>query len=265
MIREKIKKIISMLIIISFLACMFGEQASAADYSRYSGTKKAWYIIRSNKHKASGGASTAKSLKKYNAYYYNNKTKEKVMYLAFDCGYEIGCTKKILNVLKEHNVKAAFFVTKDFVETHPKLCKRMKKEGHIVGNHTMNHPSLPSKSVNEIRKQISGLEEVFKEKTGYELDKFVRPPMGEYSERVLKVLKDMGYTTIFWSIAYYDYDPKNQPGKTYVVNHFKKYYHKGAITLTHNVSWSNTDALDDVIKFLEKKGYRLAPLSELNA
>jgi len=86
--------------------------------------------------------------------------------------------------------------------------------------------------------------------------------MGEYSNRVLKILNDMGYRTVFWSIAYMDYDVNNQPGKAYVVDHFKKYHHKGAITLTHNTSKSNMEALDDVLTNLENEGYRFATIDE---
>ena len=127
----------------------------------------------------------------------------------------------------------------------------------------MNHPSLPSVSEKKLKSEVNGLAKLFKEKTGYRLDKYIRLPMGEYSNRVLKILSDMGYKSIFWSIAYMDYDVNKQPGKSYVVDHFKKYYHKGAITLTHNTSKSNAEALDDVLTYLEKKGYRFATLDEL--
>lgn len=240
-----------------------GSTAKAANYGKYSNSKKSWYIMRQDKHKASGGADSASNLRKYDAYYYDNKTKDKVMYFGFDCGYEAGYTKGMLDVLKKHNVKATFFVTKAFVEDQPKLCKRMKKEGHIVGSHTMNHPSIPSVSLSRLKKEVRGLESLFKKKTGYELDKFFRPPMGEYSNRTIKYVQDMGYKTIFWSLTYVDYDVNKQPGKAYVVDHFKKYYHKGAITLTHNTSKSNSQALDDVLTFLEGKGYKFRTVAEL--
>ena len=225
-------------------------QAAETDYSRYSNVKKSWFFRRNTDHQPSEGAVTAKSLATYHAFYYDNKTREKVIYLTFDCGYENGYTGKLLDTLKKHDVKAVFFVTKHFVKSQPELCKRMKEEGHLVGNHTMNHPSLPSKSVSQIQNEIKGLEQIFKEEIGYQLDKYFRPPMGEYSDRVLRVAQDMGYTTVFWSMAYGDYDPDKQPGKQYVIDHFKKYYHKGAIPLMHNISKSNAEALDEVLKFL---------------
>ena len=118
------------------------------------------------------------------------------------------------------------------------------------------------KSVSEIKKEIKDCAKAYKKVTGCKMDPFIRPPMGEFSERSLQVVKDMGYYTIFWSMAYYDYDTENQPGKDYVVNHFKENYHKGALPLIHNISKSNCEALDDVLSFLEEKKYRFGTLDE---
>ena len=234
-----------------------------ADYSKYSNVKHEWYIIRKDKHeKAGGGIPSGMRFSDYNAYYINGKTKEKVIYLSFDCGYENGYTKSILKTLKRHNAKAIFFVTKPFIESNPDLVKQMKKQGHLVGNHTCTHPSLPGKSVSEIKKEIKDCAKAYKKVTGCKMDPFIRPPMGEFSERSLQVVKDIGYYTIFWNMAYYDYDTENQPGKDYVVNHFKENYHKGALPLIHNISKSNCEALDDVLSFLEEKKYRFGTLDE---
>ena len=102
-----------------------GENAIAAtkkekDYSAYSNTKYGWYIQRKQNHeKAGGGVPAGVNMKKYQAYYMNTSTNEKVMYLSFDCGYENGYTKKILKTLKKHHAKAIFFVTKGFVTSNP--------------------------------------------------------------------------------------------------------------------------------------------------
>lgn len=253
-------------IILSILLCLLlAVQVSAGktDYSRYPNSKYEWYIVRKSGHeKAGGGIPAGVDLSKYKAFFQNIETDEKVIYLSFDCGYENGYTKKILKTLKKHNAKAIFFLTKPFIESNPSLVKKMKKQGHLAGNHTSTHPSLPGRSVREIRKEIKDCEEAFKKVTGCELDPFIRPPMGEFSERSLKVTKDMGYSTILWSMAYYDYDVNNQPGKDYVVKHFKDNYHKGALPLIHNISSSNCEALDDVLTYLEKKKYRFGTLDE---
>lgn len=239
------------------------EVLQETDYSKYSNTTHSWYIIRNKNHEKTGGG-VPKGIKfsDYNAYYINKKTKQKVIYLSFDCGYENGYTKKILKTLKKHHAKAVFFVTKPFIESNPELVKQMKEEGHLVGNHTCSHPSLPDKSVSEIQKEIKGCEKAYKKATGFVMDPFIRPPMGNFSERSLKVAKDLGYHTIFWSMAYYDYDANNQPGKDYVVKHFKQNYHKGSLPLIHNTSKSNCEALDEVLTFLESKNYRFGTIDE---
>ena len=143
------------------------------------------------------------------------------------------------------------------------IVKRMKEEGHLVGNHTVRHLSSPDLTPEELKVELDTVANMMLELTGYEIDSFFRPPMGEYSKRTLQVTKDLGYKSIFWSIAYYDYDVNDQPGKEYVVDHFKTYHHSGAIALLHNVSESNTQALEDVILLLKAEGYRLASLEEL--
>lgn len=242
----------------------------AADYKQGLdglSTKLVGWCYERKKNNEPSGTYEPFDIEPYGAYFRNIDVDEgdKVIYFSFDCGYEYGYTEKILDTLKKHNIKATFFVTKSFLDTDAELAKRMKEEGHIVGNHTLHHPSLALKSDEEVYNEVKGLADLFKEKTGYELDPYIRPPMGEYSERVLKELQNMGYTTIFWSIAYGDYDVDNQPGKDYVVDHFKNYHHNGAITLTHTVSKSNCEALDDVLTYLEEQGYRFGSLAEVRA
>lgn len=233
------------------------------DYTKYSNKKKAWYFMRNKEHKKVTGAQEAETLAKYDAYYLNAKTKEKVIYLTFDCGYENGYTEKILDILKGHDAKAMFFVTKSYIKSNKDIVIRMKEEGHMVGNHTCTHPSLPDKNIEKVKSEILDCASYMKQETGYEMDSYIRPPMGEYSNRTLKITKDLGYKTIFWSMAYLDYDVNKQPGKAYVIKHFKENYHKGAIPLIHNVSSSNAQALDDVLTFLESKKYRFGTLDEL--
>jgi peptidoglycan-N-acetylmuramic acid deacetylase len=188
---------------------------------------------------------------------------EKVIYLTIDCGYDNGLTAGMLDVMKKYDVPACFFVTQTYIRDNVELVKRMKEEGHQVGNHTITHPVLTNKSYSEILQELSGCYDYMKEATGYDMDPYFRPPCGEYSERVLAIAKDLGYKTIFWSMAFYDYDVNKQPGADYVIEHFNKYAHNGAIILLHNVSTSNAEALETVIKNLQAQGYRFASLNEL--
>ena len=221
-----------------------------------------WWLKRNEGHQVPE-VSDHIDLSKYDAYYVEPKCKEKKIYLTFDCGYENGFTPKILDVLKKQKVPAAFFVTKPFIREEPDLVKRMKKEGHVVGNHTVHHKSMPTLSDRDNKQEIIDCADFCKEATGYEMDHFIRPPMGEYNEKTLKLTKSMGYKTIFWSMAYVDFDVNKQPGKEYVVEHFKKYTHNGAIPLMHNVSQSNAEALDEVLTNLKKEGYQFESLKKL--
>ena len=176
---------------------------------------------------------------------------------------ENGYTASILDVLKKHKAPGAFFLCRHYIEDQPELVKRMKKEGHIVGNHTSHHVCMPETDSRKVREEITDNANYMKEATGYEMDRFFRPPKGEYSERTLQITKDVGYTTVFWSMAYLDYDVDNQPGSDYVINHFEKYIHPGAIPLIHNISKSNAEALDTVLTNLEQEGYTFHSLSDL--
>lgn len=240
------------------------SDTTAPDPSTLSNTMMAWWFMRTEDH-TQPSAQEEIDLTKYDSWYVktNLKEGEKPVFLTFDCGYENGFTPGILDVLKKHNAPAAFFVCKHFIKDQPELIKRMKKEGHIVGNHTANHICMPETKEREIRKEIADNASYMKEATGYDMDHFFRPPKGEYSERTLQITKNMGYTTVFWSMAYLDYDVNKQPGAQYVIDHFNKYIHPGAIPLIHNISQSNAEALDTVLTNLEKEGYSFHSLKDL--
>lgn len=234
------------------------------NYEAYANEKFSWWFKRKTGHSPSGSGE-AFPINEYGAYYLDKEVteEEKVIYITFDCGYENGFTPTILDVLGEKNVKALFFVTKNFITSNPEYVKRMKEEGHLVGNHTVRHLSSPSLTPEELEAELYEVAKTMEELTGYRMDPFFRPPMGEYSERVLKAVQDMGYTSVFWSIAYYDYDVNNQPGKEYVVDHFATYHHNGSIVLMHNTSESNAQALGEVLDLLKEAGYRFGVLPEV--
>lgn len=227
----------------------------SADAAALSNEKKGWWIKRKENNEQSE-AQNEIDLAKYDAFYVDTKNKDKkVMYLTFDCGYDNGYTEPMLDVLKKHKAYAIFFVTQTYIRDNVEIVKRMKKEGHLVGNHTVKHKSMPDLSERDIKEELITCADYCKEATGYEMDPYVRPPMGEYSERTLQICKNLGYKTVFWSMAYLDYEVDNQPGSDFVIDHFEKYYHNGAIPLLHNVSKSNAEALDTVLTNLEKKGF----------
>jgi peptidoglycan-N-acetylmuramic acid deacetylase len=173
--------------------------------------------------------------------------------LTFDCGYENGNTAKILDTLRDKNVKAIFFVTGDYVQREKQLINRMIAEGHIIGNHGMKHKSLPALSDDALTAEIMTLHELLKNEFGYEMT-YLRPPCGEFSEKSLSAVKDLGYTTLMWSFAYVDWEENRQPDTAEAMERIISAAHSGEIALLHAVSDTNTAILGDVIDGIRAKG-----------
>lgn len=209
------------------------------------------------------GPANSQKLAEYDAFYLG-KTEDKVIYLTFDAGYENGCTAKILDVLKDHQASAAFFLVGNYIERNADLVRRMVDEGHIVGNHTMHHYDMSKISDREtFEVELKGLEDLFRDTTGKELPKFYRPPQGIYSEENLKMAKEMGYKTIFWSLAYVDWNNDAQPTKEEAFSKLLPRVHDGAVVLLHSTSRTNAEILDELLTKWEQMGYRFGNLEEL--
>lgn len=217
--------------------------------------KHSWYLMRNQQHVAPAvNLDIQKLLADYQARYVLPNADNKI-YLTFDCGYELGYTPTILDTLQSQQVKAAFFITGHFIQSQPELVKRMQSEGHLVCNHTFNHPDLAAVKREKLEQEITSLESRYQGLTGVPMDKYLRPPMGNYSPDSLKWTQELGYTTIFWSMAWKDWDPKQQPGADFVYRHVLDNIHPGAIILMHNVSSSDTEALNRIITDLKNQGY----------
>lgn len=186
----------------------------------------------------------------------------KTLYLTFDEGYENGYTSSILDSLKKTGVKAVFFVTYDYCVSSPDLVERMIAEGHTVGNHSYSHPSFPSCSESEAEDEVMTLHRYVKENFGYEMTLF-RFPKGEFSERTLAQLRKMGYTSVFWSFAYQDWNTDDQPSAAEAFDTITASTHSGGIYLLHAVSKANSDALTDVIEYWKNNGYTIGNLNDL--
>lgn len=184
------------------------------------------------------------------------------VYLTFDEGYENGYTAAILDTLKAQGVKAVFFVTYDYCKSSPELVERMIAEGHTVGNHSYSHPSFPKCSESEVVEEVTLLHDYVKENFGYEMTLF-RFPMGEYSERTLAALQKLGYTSVFWSFAYQDWNADNQPSSREAYDTVTSALHSGGIYLLHAVSKANAESLGDIISFWKQSGYSIGDLEEL--
>ena len=202
-------------------------------------------------------------LRQYQAAYIGN-TNEKVLYLTFDAGYENGCTAKILDTLKEKQVPAAFFLVGNYIRQSPDLVRRMVAEGHTVGNHTMHHYDMSRLSDKAaFSKELTDLEALYKETVGQELPKYYRPPQGIYSEENLKMAQELGYKTLFWSLAYVDWNNDAQPTREAAFAKLLPRTHNGAVVLLHSTSKTNAEILGELIDKWKEAGYRFGTLEEL--
>ena len=211
------------------------------------------------------GNASVEELAQYDAYYLGD-TSKKVIYLTFDCGYENGCTEKILDALKKHNAPAAFFVVGHMLESAPDIVRRMAAEGHVVGNHTFHHPDMSSiSSQSAFQQELDSLAALYQETTGQELSRFYRPPQGKYSVDNLKQAQALGYRTVFWSLAYVDWYADDQPTPEQAYAKLLPRIHDGAIVLLHSTSSTNAEILDDLLTKWEEMGYQFASLDQLPA
>lgn len=252
------KMFVYMLVFSFFLSVPVSGQA-------YSNEKHNWFFKRSKDHQpATTEPEFIEMLNKYNGYFIGDSS-DKNLYLTFDNGYENGYTKKVLDVLKEKKVPAAFFVTGHYLEGQAPLIKRMVKEGHIVGNHSWHHPDMTTISETRLKEELSKVKVKYEALTGRKDMVYLRPPRGIFSERTLALSEKEGYINVFWSLAYMDWVTDKQRGADYAYNSIMKQVHPGSIMLLHSVSKDNADALARVIDDLRKQGYTFKSLDDLVA
>ncbi len=229
----------------------------------FASSSSSWGLSFSSANTPPTGNATPEELLKYNAYFIDTKN-EKNIYLTFDVGYEAGYTESILDTLKKHNIKAGFFIVGNYFNSNPDTVKRMFDEGHIIGNHTETHPDMSKMSTFEdFKKQIEPVEEKYKKITGQDMKKYYRPPQGIYNIQNLKDASSCGYKTIFWSLAYVDWQKDNQPSHEKALSTILNRVHNGCILLLHSTSKTNMEILDELLTTLENDGYTFKTLDEL--
>ncbi len=222
-----------------------------------------WGLSFQTEGQAPIGNAGSEQLKQYDAVYVGDTT-QKVIYLTFDAGYENGCTEKILDVLKKHEVPAAFFLVGNYIEQNAELVKRMVSEGHIVANHTYHHYDMSKlNDMESFRKELEDLEVLYTKLTGQAMPKYYRPPQGIYSEENLKMAKELGYKTVFWSLAYVDWMNDQQPTSEYAFSKLIPRIHNGAVVLLHSTSETNANILDDLLTRWKELGYSFASIESL--
>ena len=248
------------------LAALFAVIGSTAFYAARQ--EKAlpagsWGLSFQEEGQAPVGNASPEQLRAYDAAFVGDPEK-KTIYLTFDAGYENGCTAEILDTLKKHNIKAAFFLVGNYIEQNPELVQRMTAEGHTVGNHTYHHWDMSRISdPDSFREELTSLEKRYEETTGKKLSKFYRPPQGIYSEENLKMAQAAGYHTVFWSLAYVDWLQDDQPTREQAFSKLIPRIHPGAVVLLHSTSRTNADILNDLLTRWEEMGYSFGTLEEL--
>ena len=227
-----------------------------------------WYCKRNKEHKQPTLDPNMAFIELYQGYYidrvHNDQNPEKVLYLTFDAGYENGNVAKILDILKEEGVLACFFVLEHLITKEKDLVSRMVNEGHTVANHTASHKDMSKVTTKEeFQEELGKLEAVYRETIGGEMPKYFRPPEGTFSEESMHLASELGYSTIFWSFAYADWDNKSQPSPDAAKAKIMQNLHNGEVMLLHPTSATNASILRDVIRTCKEQGYRFGTIDEL--
>ena len=255
--------------IIFFVACIlcFSPFLSSRVYA-ISDKPLGFYCVRNKEHKQPRLDTELSFIETYDAHYvdkaHGDSSEEKVIYLTFDAGYENGNIEKILDVMKEEDVKGAFFILENLINKEPELVIRMANEGHTVANHTSRHKDMTKiDDINAFNAELESLNILYEKTTGQKMSRFYRPPEGKFDERSLSFAQELGYKTIFWSFAYADWDNNKQPTSAEAMKKIMDNIHNGEIMLLHPTSATNANILRDVIRELKAQGYRFGELSEL--
>lgn len=220
-----------------------------------------WGLGFGKEGEAPTGTNSAEELSQKGAVYMVEDV-DNTIFLTFDCGYENGNTEKILDALAAHDAKATFFIVGHFLETAPDLVKRMVEEGHTVANHTYDHVDMSAVDAQKFEDQLASLATAYYELTGKKLASLYRPPQGKYTLESLERAKQAGYLTVFWSLAYMDWDNNAQPTKEEAFAKLLPRIHDGAIVLLHNTSNTNGDIMDELLTKWEEMGYCFGVLED---
>ena len=233
------------------------------------GTAVSWYCIRKKDHTQPILSSELSFIEDYDVYWCdkNNNdydSKEKVIYLTFDAGYENGNIEKIIEVLKKEDVKATFFILDNMILKNEALVGKMIEDGHCVANHTLKHKDMTKlNSIDEFKRELEALENLYEATFGKSMPKLYRPPEGKLNEENLKWAKELGYKTVMWSFAYADWDNEKQPSREYAITKILDNLHNGEIMLLHPTSRTNAEIMSDLIRALKSRGYKFCTVQDL--
>ena len=265
--REYAVMAILMLLVLCYLAgrgaAMAVARATDGKVSTSGTTTKNWGLGFREEGQPPEGNESKECLKEKNAVYLGDENK-KIIYLTFDAGYENGNMEKILEALQKHHVTATFFVVGNFIEKNQDLVKKMSDMGQHLANHSYSHPDMSGMDRESFEAELRKLEDCYREITGEEMVKLYRPPMGKYSDRSLMYAREMGYRTVFWSLAYVDWNQDQQPSKEEAFEKLLKRIHPGAIVLLHSTSSTNAQILDELLTKWEEMGYEFGDVAMIS-
>lgn len=245
---------------LSFLFCVF--ILALIGIPIVSAKAYGWGFKRNNEHRQPDIGIYAREIAGTSSYYVGPDN-EKVVYLTFDAGYDNGVLPQILDVLAEKDVRSTFFVTGDFLTRESCLLLRMVYEGHTIGNHSWSHRDITTLSASELERELAQVEAAYTELTGLPMKRLFRPPAGQFNRESLMKVKDLGYRTIFWSVAYKDWETNRQKSQDYAYEQVMGNLHNGAIILLHTVSQTNLEALPRIIDGIRNEGYQIKNLDYL--
>ena len=260
------KKTLIIGVILTFAVSIFANAVGAVTQNDNKSVYN-WYCKKTQNGSKPDLPSEFSFIKETDGYYIDENVSEdqdKVIYLTFDCGYENGNVEKILDVLKKHEAKGAFFVLGNLVKRNSELVKRMNDEGHLVCNHTCSHKNMTRvNSKEEFEKELKSLESLTEEMCGFSISHYYRPPEGCFNKQNLMWAKELGYKTVFWSCAYDDWDNNRQMSCDKAMDKLLSRLHNGEVLLLHPTSKTNAEILDGFLSELENRGYRFGTLDEL--
>lgn len=264
---KQMKKIRSVLAVTAFILALAGAgafyQAHFGPISAVASEITNWGLSFPTPGQPPIGNASSEQLEALSARYLGDSQKP-VIYLTFDAGFENGNMPAILDALNKHHAPATFFLVGNFLKTEPDLVRRMVDEGHLIGNHTMTHPDMSKISdIDSFRAELAGVEQLYEEIIGSPMPKLYRPPQGKFNMENLKQAQALGYTTVFWSLAYVDWYADNQPTREQAFDKLLPRIHNGAIVLLHSTSSTNAKILDELLTKWEQAGYTFGALSDL--
>ena len=255
--------VLTLILTLSIFTGLDQNSVSTNAESGVSNTKIGWGIKRKDNHEQPElGQKNIELINKYNGIALGNN-QNRTIYLTYDLGYEAGYTSKILDTLKEKNVQGTFFITAHYLNTAEDLVKRMIDEGHIVGNHTVNHKSMPELSDDELKDELLELNQALYGKFEYEI-RYMRPPKGEFSERTLKKTDELGFKTVMWSFAYVDWNEDSQPSNEEALKMVTSNFHNGEIMLLHATSKTTSEIMGQIIDEARAQGYEFKNINEFH-